>query len=72
MKLLNDAQKIYELLNSMDDERFIGATCQPLCKRMAKRKEIVSHCKFKRLPFYKRLSENSIACLCIEPIENYR
>ena len=38
--------KIYKILNTIDDDVYIGATCQPLSKRMAKhRKNMNDACK---------------------------
>jgi group I intron endonuclease len=61
--------KIYKLVNDIDDEFYIGSTCEILSKRKAKHK-----CDSKRLPdrtIYKHLNEIGWDTVDIILIENY-
>ena len=45
-------RKIYKILNTIDDNVYVGSTTEPLCKRMWKHKWDVKNNKFITRPFY--------------------
>ena len=63
--------KIYTIRNHIDDEVYVGSTCQQLSKRMAMHRNAMKHevsCKRK---VYKHMNEIGIENFYIELYEHY-
>ena len=61
--------KIYKILNTIDDDVYIGATCQPLSKRMAKHRDCRNgKCK-KHYKLYQKMNNLGIDNFYIELIK---
>ena len=63
--------KIYCIRNYVDDDIYIGSTCQPLSKRMAWHRKTYQQDKVKNRPIYKKMNEIGIDQFYIELIEDY-
>ena len=66
---------IYKILNSMNDEIYVGSTCQPLSKRLAEHRRCARKEGDKHGPLYKLMNEQGIDTFYIElviecPCEN--
>jgi hypothetical protein len=62
--------KIYKILNSIDDEVYIGSTVEPLCKRMWQHK---SEAKTKaKSKLHQHMSNTGIEHFYIELVEQYQ
>ena len=64
--------KIYKILNEVDDDVYIGATCQPLCVRMTEHRRYRNCANFK---LYRKMREIGVEQFYIElvaetPCEN--
>ena len=62
---------IYKILNTIDDNVYVGSTTEPLCKRMWKHKWDVKNNRFITRPFYVKAKEYGFDNFYIELIENY-
>ena len=67
--------KIYQIWNTKDNELYIGATCQPLSKRMVEHRKATKHPKKKNNMLYQKMNEFGKSCFFIElilecPVEN--
>ena len=61
--------KIYKVLNTIDNEIYVGSTCEVLSQRMARHRP---HVKFKpHFKLYKHMHELGVEHLYTEPIEDY-
>ena len=58
--------KIYKIWNSVNDEIYVGSTCQPLSKRMAEHRRCVTTKAAKHRPLYKLMNEQGIDTFYIE------
>jgi group I intron endonuclease len=60
--------KIYQILNSINEEVYIGSTCQPLSKRMVYHR---SDMKTKKMKLYDMMKELGVENFYIELVEEY-
>jgi hypothetical protein len=60
--------KIYQIINTINDEVYVGSTCSSLSIRMCKHRYYVNHCN---TPVYKAFKEIGVGNLLIELIEYY-
>lgn len=61
--------KIYQILNYIDNEVYVGSTCQPLSKRFSTHKSFM---KLKpNIPLYQHMNKYDISNFYIELIEEY-
>ena len=63
--------KIYQILNNVNDDVYVGSTTQPLCKRLYKHKsnsKVLVECK---APLYELMREIGKYIFYIELIESY-
>jgi len=63
--------RIYKNLNYIDNEVYVGATIQPLSKRMATHWQNVNKPKCQHYPLYTKMKEYGIGNFYIELIETY-
>jgi group I intron endonuclease len=63
--------RIYKLLNRIDDECYVGSTCQPLSKRMVYHRWDATRPKRQHYPLYTKMKEYGIENFYIELIEAY-
>lgn len=63
--------KIYRILNTIDDDCYIGSTTQPLSKRMAKHRRDMSNSSKKHRPLYTKMLEYGADKFYIELVEDY-
>lgn len=63
--------KIYCIRNYVDDDIYIGSSCQPLSKRMAWHRDARTAKKKQHLKIYKKMNELGVKQFYIELIENY-
>ena len=63
--------KIYKILNNVNDDVYIGSTCQSLSKRMAKHRESVNSVYKKHRPLYAKMRELGVINFYIELIIEY-
>ena len=61
--------KIYQILNDVDDDVYIGSTCQPLCKRMTHHRCCINLVKCKEYKIYKKMRDVGIEHFYIELIK---
>ena len=61
--------KIYKIVNTIDDEVYIGATCQPLSKRMAWHRQHSTHANKSNRKLYIKMTEHGIEHFSIVLIE---
>ena len=61
--------KIYCIRNYVDNDIYIGSSCQPLSKRMAWHRKTSYQTKMKNRPIYKKINELGIDQFYIELIE---
>ena len=61
--------RIYKILNYMDNEVYVGSTCQPLSKRMAKHRVEMNSETTAHKPLYKKMKEHGVEHFYIELIE---
>jgi hypothetical protein len=63
--------RIYQILNKVNKDVYVGSTCQPLSKRMAKhRMDMLSKTKLHR-PLYTKMNQLGSDCFYIELLEEY-
>ena len=62
--------KIYRILNTIDDDCYVGSTCQPLSKRMAKHRESMHSNVKKDRKLYAKMHELGVDNFYIELIED--
>ena len=63
--------RIYKILNTIDDNVYVGSTTEALCKRMWKHKWDVKNNRFITRPLYVKAKEYGFENFYIELIENY-
>ena len=63
--------RIYKILNTIDDNVYVGSTTEALCKRMWKHKWDVKNNRFITRPLYVKAKEYGFDNFYIELIENY-
>ena len=63
--------KIYKILNTIDDDCYVGSTCQPLSKRMAKHRESMHNTVKKDRKLYAKMHELGVDNFYIELIEEF-
>ena len=63
--------KIYCIRNWVDDDIYVGSTCQPLSKRMAWHRQSIRTQKKKHYKIYQKINDVGIENFYIELIENY-
>ena len=63
--------KIYCIRNYVDDDIYIGSSCQPLSKRMAWHRDARKRDRTKHLLMYQKMNTIGIEKFYIELIENY-
>ena len=63
--------KIYKILNNVDDNVYVGSTCQTLSKRMAKHRENINKKEKCNCKLYKHMQQYGKECFYIELIEEY-
>lgn len=63
--------KIYKILNSIDDEIYVGSTCQALSKRMSCHRKNSVRIRLLHLKLYKHMTELGCEHFYIELIESY-
>ena len=61
--------KIYQILNDVDDDVYIGSTCQPLSKRMAHHRCCMTRDECKKYLVYQHMREVGIEHFYIELIK---
>ncbi len=61
--------RIYQIRNNVDDDVYVGSTCQPLSKRMAKHRESITGKATLNRPLYVKMRELGVDCFYIELIE---
>ena len=61
--------KIYQILNTINDECYIGSTCQKLSQRLAKHRKSVNSKDKKHLRLYQAMRETGIDKFYIELVE---
>ena len=61
--------KIYKILNNISNDVYIGATCQPLSKRMAKHRGDYKHPKRKHYKLYQKITEIGVEQFYIELVK---
>ena len=61
--------KIYQIFNDVSDEIYIGATCQPLSKRMAEHRKSMKSKRDSHIKLYQTMSEIVVEHFRIELIE---
>ena len=52
-----DKAKIYQLVNDITDDVYIGSTCQPLSKRMAEHRNSMKSNRDKNVKLYQKMNE---------------
>ena len=63
--------KIYCIRNNVDDDIYVGSTCQPLSKRMAKHRESMTNREKKDRLLYTKMTDMGVDKFYIELIEEY-
>ena len=63
--------KIYCIRNYLDDEIFIGSSCQPLSKRMAWHRQAYNRKKTMNRPLYRKMNDLGVEHFYIELIEDF-
>ena len=63
--------KIYKILNTIDVDCYVGSTCQPLSKRMAKHRESMHNTVKKDRKLYAKMHELGVFNFYIELIEEF-
>ena len=63
--------RIYRILNHIDDECYVGSTCQALCKRMAVHREDSRRDKNRHRPLYAKMNSYGVENFYIELLEEY-
>ncbi len=61
--------KVYKILNTIDDDVYVGSTCQPLCKRMAKHRNYTADKSQCHRPLYVKMKLFGLDKFYIELIE---
>ena len=61
--------KIYKIFNSVDDIFYIGATCQPLSKRMVQHRCNARRLETQHYKIYKKMNELGIENFYIELVQ---
>ena len=62
--------KIYCIRNTIDNDIYVGSTCQPLSKRMAKHRNRTNEVKYKHIRLYNKMNEHGVGSFYIELIED--
>ena len=60
--------RIYKILNHVDNECYVGSTCQPLSKRMTLHRRGANSTKKQHYPLYTKMREYGIENFYIELI----
>ena len=63
--------KIYKIWNIVNDDIYVGSTCNPLCKRMAYHRSHYNNEKYKHRNLYKLMNEIGTDMFHIELVEEY-
>ena len=63
--------KIYQLMNSIDDEVYVGSTCQSLSKRFAVHRQNMHAEQKKDRHLYSKMHEYGADCFYLELIEQF-
>ena len=63
--------RIYRILNYIDNEVYVGSTCQPLSKRMATHRVGMNNETKARKPLYIKMKEHGVEHFYIELIEEH-
>ena len=63
--------KIYQILNHKTNDVYVGSTCQPLSKRMAKHRHNLNQTKPYNYNIYQTMRKLGVENFYIELIENY-
>ncbi len=61
--------RIYQIRNTVDDDVYVGSTCQALSKRMAKHRTDVNTKARLNILLYKKMRELGVDCFYIELLE---
>ena len=61
--------RIYQILNNVDDDVYVGSTTQTLCKRMAKHRVDMNATTKQHRPLYVKMKKHGVECFYIELIE---
>ena len=64
-----DKAKIYQIINDVSDDVYIGATCQPLSKRMAEHRISMKSKRDKHIKLYQKMAEIGVEHFRIELIK---
>ena len=62
--------KVYQILNNVDDDVYVGSTCQPLSKRMAYHRVNMGAPKKKNTRLYAKMRELGAESFYIELVED--
>ena len=63
--------KIYQILNNVDDDVYVGSTCVPLSRRMAKHRWCLKSSVSCNRPLYVKMEELGVDNFYIELLEEY-
>jgi hypothetical protein len=63
--------KIYKITNCIDDEVYIGSTCQPLTKRFSWHKYRINIERYQNIKVYKHINDLGFDKFSISLVENY-
>ena len=63
--------KIYQVLNHKTNDVYVGSTCQPLSKRMARHRYSLNQTKPHQFKIYQTMRELGVENFYIELIENF-
>ena len=61
--------RIYQIRKTIDDDVYVGSTCQPLSKRMAYHRGSMNETAKQHRPLYVKMKEYGVDCFYIELIE---
>ena len=61
--------KIYQLVNDITDDIYIGSTCQPLSKRMAEHRLSMKSKRDKHIKLYQKMNDIGVEHFRIELIK---
>ena len=64
-----DKAKIYQIVNDISDDIYIGSTCQPLSKRMAEHRASMRSNRDKNVKLYQKMNEIGVEHFRIELIK---
>ena len=63
--------KIYKILNHVDDEVYVGSTCQSLSKRISYHRHGINNERYKNRSLYKLMKEYGVDNFYIELVEDF-